>query len=49
MPKLAFVVLQLLIITLGLWKCQSMGLLPNAQSDWLAFLDDKLPMERVLV
>ncbi|KAJ3342539.1 hypothetical protein HDU93_001925 [Gonapodya sp. JEL0774] len=41
LPKAIFVVLQLAVIGLGVWKMSSMGLLPTAQSDWLAFLQPK--------
>ena len=40
-PKLVYVILQLLTMALGLYKCSSMGLLPTATSDWLAFMDSK--------
>ncbi|KAL7753493.1 hypothetical protein RI367_001268 [Sorochytrium milnesiophthora] len=37
LPKLAFVGYQLANMAIGLYKLQTMGLLPTAQSDWLAF------------
>ncbi|CAJ0849981.1 1370_t:CDS:2 [Entrophospora sp. SA101] len=40
-PKLLYVFFQFLIMSLGLYKCSSMGLLPTATSDWLAFMDPK--------
>ena len=45
LPKLAFVAMQILTILLGMWKLNSMGLLPTSHSDWLAFLDPKMPLE----
>ncbi|KAF9187897.1 hypothetical protein BGZ51_000992 [Haplosporangium sp. Z 767] len=45
LPKLAFVAMQILTILLGMWKLNSMGLLPTSHSDWLAFLDPKVPLE----
>ncbi|KAI7832455.1 hypothetical protein BC939DRAFT_418642 [Gamsiella multidivaricata] len=45
LPKLAFVAMQILTILLGMWKLNSMGLLPTSHSDWLAFLDPKIPVE----
>ncbi|KAI8809458.1 hypothetical protein BJ742DRAFT_852829 [Cladochytrium replicatum] len=48
LPKLAFVGLQLVNFALGLYKCSTMGLLPTAQSDWLAFLEPKTPLEYTL-
>ncbi|KXS18386.1 DUF1077-domain-containing protein, partial [Gonapodya prolifera JEL478] len=41
LPKIIYVALQLAVIALGVWKLSSMGLLPTAQSDWLAFLQPK--------
>jgi hypothetical protein len=37
MPKLVFIIGQLLSIVLGMIKLQYMGLLPTTTSDWLAF------------
>ncbi|KAF9918364.1 hypothetical protein BX616_009157 [Lobosporangium transversale] len=44
-PKMTFVAMQILTILLGMWKLNSMGLLPTSHSDWLAFLDPKTPLE----
>ncbi|PKC06072.1 transmembrane protein 85 [Rhizophagus irregularis] len=44
-PKLVYVILQLLTMALGLYKCSSMGLLPTATSDWLAFMEQKQILE----
>ncbi|KAJ3100775.1 hypothetical protein HDU97_001946 [Phlyctochytrium planicorne] len=41
LPKMVFVFSQFGVMGLGVWKCASMGLLPTAQSDWLAFLEPK--------
>ncbi|KAK4055030.1 hypothetical protein OIO90_003371 [Microbotryomycetes sp. JL221] len=35
--KLVFVVCQIGLLMVGLWKLNSMGLLPTHESDWLAF------------
>lgn len=35
--KLTFFAFQLLLFSMGLWKCQGMGLLPTSESDWLSF------------
>ncbi|SPQ22988.1 b27284f9-0714-4c07-898b-ca257c1f4914 [Thermothielavioides terrestris] len=35
--KLAYVVMQLVALALGIWKVNSMGLLPTTRSDWLAW------------
>ncbi|KAG0239140.1 hypothetical protein BGW41_007911 [Actinomortierella wolfii] len=45
LPKVTFLAMQLLSILLGMWKLNSMGLLPTSHSDWLAFLDPKTPLE----
>ncbi len=45
LPKIAFVVVQLLSLALGIWKCGSMGLLPTATSDWLGFMEPKARVE----
>lgn len=37
LPKLVFVGIQVVLLGLGLYKCNTMGLLPTSQSDWLAF------------
>uniref|UniRef100_A0A1D1XNT7 ER membrane protein complex subunit 4 n=1 Tax=Anthurium amnicola TaxID=1678845 RepID=A0A1D1XNT7_9ARAE len=44
-PKFVYVFLQLLTMALGLYKCSSMGLLPTATSDWLAFMEPKQILE----
>ena len=41
LPKIAFILLQIATMGIGLYKCGSMGLLPTSHSDWLAFLDPK--------
>ncbi|CAO3565472.1 unnamed protein product [Mortierella alpina] len=45
LPKLTYIALQILTILLGMWKLNSMGLLPTSHSDWLAFLDPKTASE----
>ena len=45
LPKIAFVAVQFLSLGLGIWKCGSMGLLPTSASDWLAFMEPKVPLE----
>lgn len=37
LPKLAYCGIQIVLLGLGLYKCNTMGLLPTSQSDWLAF------------
>ena len=38
LQKMVYVLGNLLGIALGVYKCNSMGLLPTAQSDWLEFM-----------
>lgn len=35
LPKLTFVAIQLAALALGLYKCNSMGLLPTSTADWI--------------
>jgi len=35
--KIIYVLANMLTLALGLWKCNSMGLLPMGTGDWLAF------------
>ncbi|KAI6125298.1 hypothetical protein EV401DRAFT_1855960, partial [Pisolithus croceorrhizus] len=37
LQKLVYVACNLLTLSVGLWKCRSMGLLPTGTGDWLAF------------
>ena len=39
--KLAFIACQLACVGLGIYKCWSMGLLPTASSDWLAWREPR--------
>ncbi|KAL0092006.1 hypothetical protein J3Q64DRAFT_1726504 [Phycomyces blakesleeanus] len=45
LPKLTYIGLQLVIILLGVYKINNMGLLPTTTSDWLAFLPHKEVLE----
>lgn len=45
LPKIAFIAVQFLSLGLGVWKMGSMGLLPTAASDWLAFMEPKVAIE----
>ncbi|KAI7870675.1 hypothetical protein BDF14DRAFT_1879263 [Spinellus fusiger] len=44
-PKLAYIGLNLVIMLLGVYKVNTMGLLPTTTSDWLAFLPPKQVLE----
>ncbi|KAK3358560.1 hypothetical protein B0T24DRAFT_540105 [Lasiosphaeria ovina] len=35
--KLAYIAMQLVALAMGIWKVNSMGLLPTTRSDWLAW------------
>lgn len=41
MPKFVFLFLQVVVMMLGVYKVNAMGLLPTTTSDWLAFLEPK--------
>ncbi|KAJ5438614.1 ER membrane protein complex subunit 4 [Penicillium daleae] len=44
--KLVYVLMQFLLLALGIWKVNAMGLLPTTRSDWLAWELERLPLER---
>lgn len=37
LPKLAYILCNILTLLVGAWKCNQMGLLPVGTGDWLAF------------
>ncbi|CAO3688206.1 unnamed protein product [Rhizopus stolonifer] len=45
LPKLSFIGLQVIVILLGIYRVNSMGLLPNTTSDWLTFIKPKEILE----
>ncbi|KAB8073483.1 hypothetical protein BDV29DRAFT_191734 [Aspergillus leporis] len=44
--KAVYVLMQLLLLALGVWKVNAMGLLPTTRSDWLAWESERQPLER---
>ena len=44
--KAAYVIMQLLLLCLGIYKVNAMGLLPTTRSDWLAWETERQPLER---
>lgn len=44
--KATYVGMQCLLLTLGVWKIGQMGLLPTTQSDWVAFEDQRMCLEK---
>lgn len=48
LTKLAFIACQLLAVVAGVWKLGQMGLLPNTQSDWLAWESETYVTEQSL-
>ncbi|KAL8243774.1 hypothetical protein R6Q59_010032 [Mikania micrantha] len=44
--KAVYILMQLLLLALGVYKVNSMGLLPNTRSDWLAWEYERTPLER---
>ncbi|XP_015751726.1 PREDICTED: ER membrane protein complex subunit 4-like [Acropora digitifera] len=45
LQKFFYLLGNLSLVALALYKCHSMGLLPTATSDWLAFMEHKMRME----
>jgi len=45
LPMLAYVGCQALVLSLGLYKCSSMGILPTGSADWLQFETRNEPPE----
>lgn len=48
LQKAVYLICNILTLALGLWKCQSMGLLPTGTADWLAFETRGLAPELML-
>ncbi|KAK4234704.1 ER membrane protein complex subunit 4 [Achaetomium macrosporum] len=46
--KLAYVAMQLVALALGVWKVNSMGLLPTTRSDWLAWEAQRETLEHAV-
>ncbi|KIX02366.1 uncharacterized protein Z518_08307 [Rhinocladiella mackenziei CBS 650.93] len=44
--KAVYVLMQCLLLGLGIYKVNSMGLLPTTRSDWLAWESERQPLER---
>ncbi|EFW13737.1 hypothetical protein D8B26_003731 [Coccidioides posadasii str. Silveira] len=44
--KIVYVLMQLMLLALGVWKVNAMGLLPTTRSDWLAWETERVPLER---
>ncbi|KAF1983352.1 hypothetical protein K402DRAFT_423913 [Aulographum hederae CBS 113979] len=46
MVKAAYVVCNLMVLALGVWKVGQMGLLPTERSDWLGWEAERVALER---
>ncbi|KAK2850590.1 hypothetical protein FQN49_005513 [Arthroderma sp. PD_2] len=44
--KVVYVLMQCVLLALGVWKVNGMGLLPTTRSDWLAWETERSPLER---
>ncbi|KAK2765170.1 hypothetical protein FQN54_008869 [Arachnomyces sp. PD_36] len=44
--KLVYVLMQFVLLGVGIWKVNAMGLLPTTRSDWLAWESEREPLER---
>ncbi|KAI8623854.1 hypothetical protein F5Y19DRAFT_344392 [Xylariaceae sp. FL1651] len=46
--KLAYIAMQLVALAVGIWKVNTMGLLPTTRSDWLAWEAQREPLEHAV-
>ncbi|KAK3391131.1 hypothetical protein B0H63DRAFT_132486 [Podospora didyma] len=46
--KVAYIAMQLVALAMGIWKINSMGLLPTTRSDWLAWEVQREPLEHAV-
>jgi len=44
--KAVYVLMNCMLLALGVWKVNAMGLLPTTRSDWLAWEGERVPLER---
>lgn len=44
--KAVYILMNLTLLALGVWKVNAMGLLPTTRSDWLAWEYERVPLER---
>ncbi|KAL9112966.1 MAG: hypothetical protein Q9227_002831 [Pyrenula ochraceoflavens] len=44
--KIMYILMQWLLLGLGVWKVNAMGLLPTTRSDWLAWEKERVPLEQ---
>ena len=44
--KAVYILMQVALLGLGVYKVNSMGLLPTTRSDWLAWESERQPLER---
>ncbi|KAF2275715.1 uncharacterized protein EI97DRAFT_494614 [Westerdykella ornata] len=47
-PKLVYVLMNILMLGLGVWKVNKMGLLPTTRSDWLAWEGERTWSEKAI-
>ena len=48
MPTLIYIGLQLALLAVALWKCNSMGLLPMTSADWVSSIPIRETMESTI-
>ncbi|MCJ1375139.1 hypothetical protein MMC20_006373 [Loxospora ochrophaea] len=46
--KATYVLMNLVALSLGIWKVNGMGLLPTTRSDWLAWETERIPLEHAV-
>ena len=44
--KITYILMQCSLLALGIYKINGMGLLPTTRSDWLAWENERQPLER---
>ncbi|KAH3676119.1 hypothetical protein WICMUC_002416 [Wickerhamomyces mucosus] len=49
LTKFIYIILQILTLTVGIWKLNTMGLIPNQRGDWLAWESSTKYIEKLII
>lgn len=49
LPKLIYISIQLIALTMGLYKCSTMGLLPLTSADWTSYIPQPIYSEHAVI
>lgn len=49
LAKITYVLCNCMVLALGIWKVNAMGLLPTTTSDWLLWETSRVPLERAVL